>query len=196
MIFSETISNESVINLPKAIYQGRIRVVNTHQELEQSMPLLLNKEHIVGFDTETKPNFKKGKTNTIALLQLATPNFAMLVRLKEVGLPKAIVKLLENPNIMKVGAAIHDDLKSLKAVEPFNPQGFVDLQHIVKDYGIENLSVRKMAAIVLGKKVSKSQQLSNWESATLTEAQQQYAAIDAWICREIYLKLLTSKAKK
>lgn len=193
-MFENTITKEEIAQLPKAVYSGNIKVVSSLQELNQWLPVLL-KEAVIGFDTETRPSFKKGHLNGIALLQLATHEIALLIRLKEVGLPSELIDILENPKILKIGAAIRDDIKSLKKLNGFTPDGFIDLQSIVSEYGIESLSVRKLAAIVLGQKVSKSQQLSNWESNTLTDAQQQYAAIDAWICRQIYLKLITSKIK-
>jgi ribonuclease D len=194
MVFNDDITKDEVNQLPKAVYDGDIFVINSEDELLKLLPRLA-KEPIIGFDTETKPNFKKGQSNGIALLQLATPEIALLVKVKEVGLPKDLVKLLEDKSILKIGAAIRDDNRGLQKVAKFTPAGFIDLQSIVAEYGIESLSVRKLAAIVLGIKVSKSQQLSNWDAPSYTEAQQQYAAIDAWVCREIYIKLITSKVK-
>ena len=194
MIFKNEISKEEVNELPKAVFNGDIFVISTEAELQKYLPRLI-KDSIIGFDTETKPAFKKGQLNGIALLQLATPDIALLIKVKEVGLPAELLKILESPKILKIGAAIRDDNRGLQKVTRFTPAGFVDLQSIVADYGIESLSVRKLAAIVLGQKVSKSQQLSNWDAPEYTEAQQQYAAIDAWVCHEIYLKLLTSRIK-
>lgn len=193
MVFKDDITKEEVNQLPKAVYSGDIFVINSEDELLKQLPRLA-KERIIGFDTETKPNFKKGQSNGIALLQLATPEITLLVKVKEVGLPKELVKILEDKSILKIGAAIRDDNRGLQKLAKFTPAGFIDLQSIVSQYGIESLSVRKMAAIVLGLKVCKSQQLSNWEATDYTDSQQQYAAIDAWACREIYLKLITSKA--
>lgn len=193
-MYADSISKEEITLLPKVVFNGVIQVVNSEEELNKWLPVLL-KQKLIGFDTETKPTFKKGDLNSIALLQLATSDIALLIRVKELGLPNQLIDLLESPTILKIGAAIRDDIKSLLKIKKFNPEGFIDLQSVVPEYGIESLSVRKMAAIVLGQKVSKSQQLSNWDAPSLTEAQQQYAAIDAWACREIYLKLITSKAK-
>lgn len=191
-MYADSIDNESVAQLPRIFFEGQIVVINSEDEVKKWLPELL-RDRIIGFDTETKPSFRKGESNSISLLQLATKNLALLIRLKSTGFPKELIKFIENPQILKIGAAIHDDLKSMAKIAKFKPNGFIDLQQIVPEYGIENLSVRKMAAIVLEKKVSKSQQLSNWDAPTLSEAQQQYAAIDAWVCREIYLKLITSK---
>lgn len=194
MIFKKDITKEEINELPKAVYNGKIVVITSHDELIKHIPALA-KEKIIGFDTETKPAFKKGQVNRIALLQLATHEIALLIKVKEVGIPDELITVLENPSILKIGAAIRDDNRGLQKVAKYNPAGFIDLQNIVSDYGIECLSLRKIAAIVLEQKVSKSQQLSNWENPIYTEAQRQYAAIDAWACREIYLKLLASKAK-
>lgn len=191
-MYADSISKEEVAKLPKVVFNGNIIVVDSSEMLAKSLELLKN-EKILGFDTETKPSFKKGESNRIALLQISTHDVAILVRVKQAGLPTELIKLLEDPTTLKIGAAIRDDIKSLQMIKRFTPAGFIDLQTVVPEYGIESLSVRKMAAIVLGQKVSKSQQLSNWDAPSLTEAQQQYAAIDAWACREIYLKLITSK---
>jgi len=118
-----------------------------------------------------------------------------LFRIKKMGaIPRRLCAILANPHIVKVGAAIHDDVRGLQKVAGFQPMNFVDLQKIVWEYGIRDKSVKKMAAIILGVKISKAQQLSNWEAENLSESQQRYAATDAWICREMYLRL--QKAEK
>lgn len=188
-MFAETIDNEEILKLPRTSYTGEIKVISKEEELNIWLPILL-KSKIIGFDTETKPSFKKGHSNKLALLQLATDDIALIIRVIPTGLPKPLLKVLQDKNIVKVGAAIHDDIKSLQKIKIFKPQGFIDLQNFAVEKGIENKSVRKLAAIVLNVRVSKSQQLSNWESEELTEAQLQYAAIDAWICGEIYKKML------
>lgn len=192
MQFNETISNEELAKLPRAIFPGEIVVVNDAKTLDYYLDILV-KTPILGFDTEAKPTFKKGQKSEIALLQLANEELALLIRLKAVGVTKKLIRLLENPHILKVGAAIHDDIKLLQNLHNFKSQGFIDLQTVVPKYGITSISVRKMAGIVLGLRVSKSQQLSNWEAPELSDAQQQYAAVDAWVCQEIYQKLLTHK---
>jgi len=193
-MYADSIDNESIAQLPRLEFDGKIVIIRTEQELHQWIPKLLA-EKIVGFDTETKPSFKKGERNRIALLQLATPSLALLIKMKQVGLPRILAEILEDPKILKIGAAIRDDIKALRKIAEFKPDGFIDLQQVVPTYGIENLSVRKMAAIVLNGKVSKSQQLSNWDNENYSEAQQQYAAIDAWVCREIYLKLISTRTE-
>jgi len=187
-MFAESIENEEILKLPRISFPNEIKVIESEAELEKWLPIL-QKSKIIGFDTETKPSFKKGQINGVALLQLATDDIALIIRVNNLRLPSPLVKLLENNKIIKVGAAIRDDIKSLQKIKPFKPEGFIDLQTFAKENGIENTSVRKLAAIVLNVRVSKSQQLSNWESDHLTEAQLQYAATDAWICSEIYKKM-------
>jgi len=143
----------------------------------------------VGFDTETRPAFTAGNSNKVALLQLSTPERCYLMRLCCMRLDKAIVRVLEKPGLIKVGAAVRDDVKALVALRRFRPGGFLDLQSIVGSYGIHELSLRKMAAIVLGIRISKAQRLSNWEAMELTLPQQLYAATDAWVALEIYNRL-------
>jgi len=187
-MFAPNIDNEEIVKLPRLNFQGEAYVISNTEDLSKWIEPF-SKSHVIGFDTESKPSFKKGKGNGIALLQLSIENIALIIKVKEIGIPLDLKKVLENPKIVKVGAAIRDDIKGLKAIKEFAPKGFIDLQQIASNYNIEGQSVRKLAAIVLGVRVSKSQQLSNWEAVQLTPAQIDYAATDAWVCREIYLKL-------
>ena len=187
-MFAPNIDNDEIVKLPRLSFAGEAFVISTEEELWDKIKLF-STSSILGFDTESKPSFKKGRNNGIALVQLSDERTALIIRVKDVGLPNELVAILENEKIVKVGAAIRDDLKGLKSIRNFNPKGFVDLQQIAGNYNIEGQSVRKLAAIVLGVRVSKSQQLSNWEAESLSFAQIDYAAIDAWVCREIYLKL-------
>jgi ribonuclease D len=141
---------------------------------------------VIGFDTETKPSFKKGVTNKVALLQLSTRNTAYLFRINQIGLPREIVAILADKDILKPGVAIRDDIKGLQELVNFKPSGFVELQDEAKDMGIQNFSLKKLTAIACGFRISKGQQLSNWEAAELTEAQQLYAATDAWAALVIF----------
>lgn len=187
-MFAPNIDNDEIVKLPRLSFAGEAFVISTEDELRDKIKLF-STSSILGFDTESKPSFKKGRNNGIALVQLSDEKTSLIIRVKNVGLPNDLVAILENEKIVKVGAAIRDDLKGLKSIRNFNPKGFVDLQQIAGNYNIEGQSVRKLAAIVLGVRVSKSQQLSNWEAESLSFAQIDYAAIDAWVCREIYLKL-------
>lgn len=188
-MYNPTISSEEINLLPRKEFAGRILVVDSEQTMAQAVELLKG-ESVLGFDTETRPAFKKGLIYDMALVQLSTSDTAILIRLQKVEMPVELLRILESPDVIKVGAAIRDDIRGMQRMKRFSAQGFVDLQGIVGEYGIQEISVRKMAALVLGIKVSKAQRLSNWEAVTLTEAQQDYAAMDAWVCREIYMKLM------
>lgn len=189
-MFAANIDRDTLNSLPRIQFTGQIVVAKSENDLVRWLPILCV-EQVIGFDTESKPSFKKGKVNGISILQLANSKLAIIVEVKKIGIPDVLKEFMENAQIVKVGAAIHDDLKGLIKIQRFNPAGFIDLQRIAPNYGIEELSVRKLSAVVLGFTVSKRQQLSNWEADELTEAQKLYAATDAWVCREIYLKLIS-----
>ena len=190
MDFVENISGEEIESLAVADFSGPIVVVSEPGEYFAEAIEYLQHQTVLGFDTETKPNFKSGVPhNEVAILQLSGYDKAYIFRLIDLKMPPALSKILSSESIIKVGAAIHDDIKGLRRYKEFTARGFVDLQKIGEDFGIKEKSVRKMAAIILDKKVSKSQQLSNWEAPNLSGAQLKYAAIDAWICREMYVKL-------
>ena len=187
-MFAENLSNDEVNELPLYQFDGGIFIIDTFEKLDYYLPLLENQE-ILGFDTETKPSFKKGKNNPVSLLQITTKNEAFLIRINRIGLPEEIKKILADPGVKKIGLAIKDDIKILKDINNFEPNGFIDLQDYVEDFGIEAKSLKKITAIVLNKRISKSQQVSNWERNELTDAQKTYAATDAWACLKIYKKL-------
>lgn len=191
MIYKATISNDEANALPAAQFRGKIIIVDNDEQVD-AMCQYLSEQPIIGFDTETRPSFKTGVSNRVALLQLSSPERCYLIRLCRIKLHNTILKILSNPDILKIGADVKGDIHSLHQLRNFNEQGFVDLQRIVADWGIEEKSLRKMAAIILGKRVSKAQRLSNWESAQLTPQQQLYAATDAWVCIKIYKKLLAT----
>ena len=185
MAFIESISNEEVAALQAVQFEGEIIIVETAEALEQACAHL-SQQTILGFDTETRPSFTAGVTNKVALLQLYGGGKCFLIRLNRVQMSKQLTDILHNPNIIKVGAAVKNDIVGLAKLRHFTAGGFVDLQDIVENYGIKDKSLRKISGIVLGKKVSKAQRLSNWEAKTLTLQQQVYAATDAWVCVEIY----------
>jgi ribonuclease D len=193
MIFKSTISPEELDKLKSAEFTGEVTILDKIDEIYDSALDYLSSQKIIGFDTETKPVFQANvKRNNVALLQLSGGERAFIFRLTVTGMPDSLCKLLSTKKIIKVGAAVTDDIRGLQRYTKFVPRGFVDLQSIGESWGIKEKSVRKMAAIVLGVKVSKSQQLSNWEAEVLTEAQINYAAVDAWVCRQMYLKLLST----
>lgn len=189
MTFAQTISNEEVAALQAIQFDGQIVVVDTPQALAEACEHL-SKQRVIGFDTETRPSFTAGVTNKVALLQLYGGGRCFLIRLNRVQMSKQLTAILHNPAILKIGAAVKNDIIGLTKLRHFTAGGFVDLQEIVGNYGISDKSLRKISGIVLGKKVSKAQRLSNWEAKTLTAQQQLYAATDAWVCVEIYSRLL------
>ncbi len=195
MEFKNTIENEEIQKLPLKAYTGEVEIIEDKESYEKIVPeIFLDK--VLGFDTETKPSFKKGMANkqNVSLLQLSNSNKTYLFRLNKFGLQKEIITLLSDPSYIKVGVSIRDDIKALQKLNKFTPEGFIELQNIVNNYGIENYSLKKLTAIVLNFRISKAQQLSNWEAETLTEKQIKYAATDSWTSREIYLKLLSSQS--
>ncbi|MCL3780601.1 3'-5' exonuclease domain-containing protein 2 [Prolixibacteraceae bacterium JC049] len=190
-MFQETISNEELYELPLKHFEQEIVVVDHIDKVDEAVEYLQCQE-ILGFDTETRPSFKKGRINKVALLQLGTAEKVFLFRLNKIGLPKPLCYLLEAPSIKKVGVAIRDDIKVLQKLHNYNPEGFVELQDLVQDYGIQNFSLKKLSGIVLGFRISKSQRLSNWEALSLSQGQQVYAATDAWVAFQIYKELLSA----
>lgn len=174
--------------MPLIQFEGHITLVESKEDYLASIEYL-SKQTILGFDTETKPAFKKGVVYEVALLQLATDERAFLFRLNKIGLPNGLKGILENPEIQKIGVAIRDDIKGLQKLNHFKPAGFIELQEHVKEYGIQDFSLKKLSAIVLGYRISKSQRVTNWEAPELTEAQQVYAATDAWVSHRIYQSL-------
>lgn len=194
MQYPASISTEELSQLETMDFSGPIIVVSDlNEDFAEAMDYLRN-QSVLGFDTETKPCFSSNTPrHHVALLQLSGADKAYIFRLNMMGLPAPLASVLSDNSIIKVGAAVKDDLRGLLYYRKFTPRKFVDLQILVSDYGIENKSVRKMAAIILGRRVSKAQQLSNWEAQQLSGAQLKYAAIDAWVCREMYLTLKTGR---
>lgn len=192
-MFASSITPEEIECLEMAVFPGKIQVIDRPGEEFDKAAAYLGCQAVIGFDTESRPCFSAGQPHYgISLLQLSGADKAFLFRVKAMGLPGPLCDLLSEERILKVGAAVCDDVRGLQRLAAFRPAGFVDLQKIVCEYGITDKSVKKMAAIILGLHVSKAQQLSNWEAAELSEAQLNYAATDAWICREMYRKLLKS----
>lgn len=190
MTIQPTISKEDINQLPKAEFSGRIYVILTEDEANRAVNFLLGHQ-VLGIDSETRPSFAKGQTHKVALLQVATDEACFLFRLNRMGLPPSLIRLLESTHVVKVGLSLKDDFLMLKKRAPFKPASCIDLQDCVTRFGIQDKSLQKIYANLFGEKISKSQQLSNWESDVLTEKQQQYAATDAWACLRIYRLLQT-----
>ena len=192
MQYPAKIDKDIVRELPVAQTDCEIEVIDSANEVATAVDCLMQEE-VVGFDTETKPSFTHGKSNKIALMQISTAKKCFLFRLQMIGKSEALKNFLENEKIKKIGLALHGDLRNLRVWDKFTPKNFIDLQKIVIQYGIEELGLQRIYAIIFGKKISKSQQLSNWEAKILNQAQQIYAATNTWACREIYLKLIENK---
>jgi ribonuclease D len=183
------ITKEEVNTLPLGQFEGEMFLIDKVEDVEEVAEFLVQ-QRVIGFDTETKPAFKKGVVNQVSLLQLSTSTQAFLFRLNEIGFPDSIRNILEKESIVKVGAAVHDDIKGLaKLTDSFYANSFFDLNDELKRVGFINIGVRNLCAMVLGIRISKSEQVSNWEAEKLTIKQQRYAATDAWGCLEIFKKL-------
>lgn len=184
-----TISNEELLLLPLQAYAGQVVLIQTPDELESAVDDLAQAP-VIGFDTETRPSFKRGEFYKVAVIQMATAQVVYIIQVQKTGLSEGLAKILSNPNIIKAGVAIRDDIKGLQKYRFFKPEGFVDLSLVAREKGIGVESVKKLTALLLGFRISKSAQTSNWEMPTLTERQLEYAATDAWVCLEIYWKLM------
>ena len=193
-MFSESITPKEMEKLDYASFPGKIYVIDSVGAEFNRAIAYLRSQKIIGFDTETRPTFSQEQPRYgVALLQLSGPDKAFLFRINKMGMHRRLCNLLASDKVIKVGAAIHDDIRGLQKKHDFIPAAFVDLQKIVCEWGIRDKSVKKMSAIILGFRISKTQQLSNWEAGSLSESQCRYAATDAWVCREMYLKLMKSE---
>lgn len=186
------ITKEELSVLPLEVFEGEIVVVDNLQKVDAACAIL-NQADVIGFDTETKPAFKKGVSHKVALLQLSTDDTCFLFRLNKIGMPPAVMQILNDKDIRIIGLSLKDDFAALRKLGPFCPNNFIEIQALVKKYGIEDMSLQKVHAILFNKRISKGQRLSNWEVDELSPAQQMYAAIDAWACLKIYRELMTRK---
>lgn len=193
-MYINSITPQEIEKLEYASFPGKMYVIDSVGAEFNRAITYLRSQKIIGFDTETRPCFAQNQPRYgVALLQLSGPEKAFLFRINKIGMHRRLCNLLANPKIIKVGAAVHDDIRGLQKYHEFKPTSFVDLQKIVWEWGIKDKAVKKMAAIILGFRISKTQQLSNWEADVLSESQCKYAATDAWVCREMYLKLMKSE---
>ena len=187
-MYALEISNDAINELPLLKFEGEIILISDKNKVRHLFRDLLS-EPFVGFDTETKPNFVKGNINEVALIQIATATRVYLIRTNSTGFSNDIIGFFES-NTKKIGIALHDDIKALQRIQPFEPRAFINVNKITHHIGIKNQGIRKLSGIMLGGRVSKSQQLSNWENETLTPAQMTYAATDAWVCLKLYQELI------
>ena len=186
---------KAIPNLAQEQFEGRIIVIQSVGEANRAVDYLMSFAQL-GIDTETRPNFKPGGMNPVALLQISTPDTCFLFRLNRIGLPDCLIRLFTDEGIQKIGLSLHDDWSQLRRRVDFQPKNYLELQEYVKDLGIIDMSLQKLYANLFGKKISKTQRLSNWEADTLTEPQRRYAATDAWACLKLYdeiNRLLTTR---
>lgn len=195
MAYQSVIDNDSVAALPAARFGGRIVVVDTDEMVEAACRDLQQYD-MIGFDTETRPSFRAGVSYKVSLLQLSTPDVCYLIRLCRVRLSNSILKILGSRRILKVGVDVGGDIRALHALRHFRADGFVDLQTEAPRWGIEEKSLRKLSALVLGMRISKAQRLSNWEAGVLTEQQREYAATDAWVSMHILERMMADEPRE
>lgn len=188
MVIKRSISKDEIKELPKAVYEGAIHVIQSEKEADKAVAYL-QKQPVLGIDSETRPSFTKGQSHKVALLQISSNECCFLFRLNMTGLTPSLIELLENPAVIKIGLSLRDDFMMLHKRASFNQQGFIELQDFVRPFGIQDKSLQKIYGILFHEKISKSQRLSNWEADVLTDAQKQYAATDAWACLNIYNRL-------
>ena len=186
------ISKAEINELPLIQWEGEVRILNTVEEMERAAAKLKGCPHL-GFDTETRPTFKKGQYYPPALIQLATPDCVYLFRICKIKTLDPVLPLLESADILKTGVAIRDDVKELRAMQPFEPGGFVEIAEITAKLGYENRGLRALAGLLLGGRISKAAQVSNWARAELDRKQVRYAATDAWVSRELYVRALAEQ---
>ena len=180
---------QRIADLPRVLFEGRIVVILTESEAQKAVDYLLS-QPILGVDTETRPSFKKGRANKVALLQVASHEVCFLFRLNQLGISPAVKRLLEDKKVPKIGLSWHDDLNMLHKSGDFETGYFVDLQDHVREIGVEDLSLQKLYANFFGQKISKRERLTNWEADILNDKQKQYAATDAWACIMLYEELM------
>jgi ribonuclease D len=178
-----------IATLPRVLFEGRIVVVWTEREAEKAVRFLLS-QPVLGIDTETRPNFRKGPMHQVALLQVACHDVCFLFRMNRLGMSPSVKRLLEDTTVPKIGLSLTDDMNQLHRLGDFEAGYFVDLQHHVKEIGVEDMSLQKLYANFFGQKISKRQQLTNWEADVLNDHQKGYAATDAWACIMLYEELM------
>jgi len=183
--FPKRLNKEHIKNFPIMYFKGKIHLIKEKKDLKEALKIL-RRESVLGFDTETRPSFKKGENYSVSLLQLSTSDEAFLFRLNHLGLPDDLVSLLADPDILKVGVAILDDVRALRKLKKFDAEGFVELANIASELGIVTCGLRNLAAIFFGVRISKKAQLTNWERPEFNSGH-------AWICLEMYRFLESEK---
>jgi ribonuclease D len=187
---ARSISKEVLANLPIQRYEGEVRMVATVQDVEHALADI-RRETVVGLDTETRPSFSKGESYLPCLVQVATARAVYLFQLSEVNAFPLVTELLQASPISKAGVALAHDLRSLKRVFPFEERNVIDLGLIARACGLGQTGLRNLAGIFLGIRIPKGNRTSNWAARHLSQAQVTYAATDAWVCRELFLRFET-----
>lgn len=190
--FKIAIDKKLISEFPTVTFSGAITVIEHPEDVAEAISYLRGHD-IVGFDTETKPNFKKGMTNRVSLIQVSTEDRSFLFRLNKMGFTPELREFMECEDVLKVGLSLKDDFHVLHKAGEFEPRNFVDLQNMVKKYHISDSSLQKIYAILFNRRISKGQRLTNWEASKLSGAQMVYASIDAWACLRIYKYLLSGE---
>ena len=180
-----SIEKTDIQRMPQVMFPGDIHVIDSIYHVKEAVRVLSNSP-LVGFDTETKPSFRKGVVHKTALIQISTLDECFLFRSCKIGMPDVLAQYLASAEHKKVGLSLHDDFKIMRKLSNMEPAGFIDLQDVVGDYCITDISLQKIYAILFGGKIAKGQQLTNWEAPELSAAQQNYGAVDAWACLKIY----------
>lgn len=188
----KTISKAAINELPMIQWEGEIHILSSIDAMQQAVAELLSCDHL-GFDTETRPTFKKGQYYPPALIQLASPDCVYLFRICQTKTLEPLLPLLESTHILKTGVAVKDDVKELRALQDFQPGGFIEITELTKKLGYENRGLRALAGLLLGGRISKAAQVSNWARPELDEKQIRYAATDAWISRELYVRAMAEQ---
>jgi len=186
--FDRRMTREEINECPIRKYEGPVRIICKKEDLITAVQEL-NRETVLGFDTETRPSFVKGQTYPPALIQLAGSKAVYIFQLRNLKFPMSLRKVLSNAGIIKAGVALDHDIRHLKKRGAFNASGFVDLGNVARRAGIKNHGLRGLAAVLLGFRISKQAQRTNWSRQKLSPAQVTYAATDAWVGREVYLRL-------
>jgi len=189
MAFKKYVSKDDIKNYAIQKFSGKIFVIDKKQDILESY-LYLKKQKIIGFDTESKPTFKKGVTSNVSLIQFSTEKKAFIFRINKIGFDEKLIDLISDQKIKKIGIAINDDIKALQRIKEFESNNIIDLNQLALKLGFESIGAVKLSILILGFAISKSVRLSNWEKENLNNAQIEYAATDAWICNMIYNKLL------
>ena len=192
MAFKKYVSKDEIKNYSVEKFNGKISIIDKKKDLLDLLDayLFLKKQKIIGFDTESRPTFKKGVSSNVSLIQFSTKNEVFLFRINIIGFDDKLIDLINDKKIKKIGIAIFDDIKSLQKIKEFESNSVIDLNKLALNLGFESIGAVKLSILILGFSISKSARLSNWEKKDLTTSQIEYAATDAWICNMIYKKLL------